>query len=172
MCDNNCECSAPIGQQIRRLRQQRGWSLDVCAKRAGTSAPALHRYENGWDRFGLDTLRKIAAALGARLELNLVPCPRPAEAGGRLSVRALARKLSPLFWERDLLESDLSDYAEWVLERVLTSGSHDQVRSARLFFGDGMIRRAAERRGVDRRTRQYWRLILGDVQHASQSAPR
>ena len=64
---------APIGQQIRRLRRGRAWTLAELARRAETSAPTLHRYENGWDRFELATLRKIATALGARLEVRLVP---------------------------------------------------------------------------------------------------
>lgn len=56
------EQPAPIGQQIRRLRQGRGWTLAELARLAATSGPTLHRYENGWDRFELVTLRKIAAA--------------------------------------------------------------------------------------------------------------
>src|SRR5439155_947182 len=40
----------PLGHRIRQLRQDRGWTLAELARRAGTSAPALHRYENGWGR--------------------------------------------------------------------------------------------------------------------------
>ncbi len=82
------------------------------------------------------------------------------------------KKLSPLFWDCDLHESDLADHAGWVLERVLTSGNRDQVRAARAFFGDEAVRLAAERRGVDRRTRHFWRLILGRGGDAPQSDRR
>jgi transcriptional regulator with XRE-family HTH domain len=167
MRDNKRTCSQPIGQQIRRLREEQGWSLAALARKAGTSAPTLHRYENGWDRFGIDTLRKLAAALGARLEVNLVTVCRRTGAARRSSATALVRKLSPLFWDRDLVESDLVDHEGWVLERVLTSGDRNQVQLSRAFFGDDAIRRAIERRGMDRRTRHYWDLILGDTGHAS-----
>jgi len=77
--DDRFDSSAtPLGHQIRRLREERGWTLAALARRAGTSAPALHRYENGWDRFRADTLRKVAGALGARLDVRLVPAARAA----------------------------------------------------------------------------------------------
>jgi transcriptional regulator with XRE-family HTH domain len=162
----------PLGQQIRALREQRGWTLAELARRAGTSGPALHRYENGWDRFGLATLRRIGAALDARLEIRLVPAASGPAAARRPSGRTLAKMLAPLFWERALRESDLAEHAGWALERVLTSGSREQVRATRAFFGDEAVRSAAERRGVDPRTRHYWRLILGRSDRAPQSPRR
>src|SRR2546422_1906233 len=163
--------SMPMGHRIRLLRRERGWTLAELARRAGTSGPALHRYENGWDRFELETLRRIAAALGARLEIRLVSAPRAAPAR-RVSSKALVRRLAPLFWDRDLRESDLSEHPGWVLERVLTAGNLEQVLAARAFFGDEAVGRAAERRGVDARTRRYWRLILGKSERAPQGHRR
>ena len=166
MCDNISALT--LGQQIRVLRQQRGWTLAQLAERAGTSAPTLHRYENGWYRFELETLRRIGAALDARLDVRLVPGASQRRAPRHVSAAALAKTFAPLFWDRELRESDLAEYPGWVLERVLTSGSHVQVRAARAFFGDRAIGRAARRRGVDRRTREYWRLILGEDERAPQ----
>ncbi len=163
---------APLGQQIRTLRQQRGWTLAELARRAGTSAPTLHRYENGWDRFELETLRRIAAALESRLEIHLHPTAAAAGPTERPTARALVRLIAPLFWDRELRESDLAEYPDWVLERVLTSGDAAQVRAARAFFGDEAVRRAAERRGVDPRTRNYWRTILGGERNAPEGARR
>jgi transcriptional regulator with XRE-family HTH domain len=71
MNDKSGGLATPLGHQIRRLREARGWTLAALARRARTSAPALHRYENGWDRFRIDTLRKVAGALGARLDSEL-----------------------------------------------------------------------------------------------------
>lgn len=160
MNDKFDSSATPLGPQIRRLREERGWTLAALARRVGTSAPALHRYENGWDRFRVATLRKIAGALGTRLDVRLVPAararPRSAPTG-----KALLGTLAPLFWDRDLRASDLAGHAGWVLERVLTAGSREQVRAARAFFGDDALRRSVARRGVDRRTRNYWSLILG-----------
>jgi len=163
--------SQTLGQQIRRLRQARGWTLADLAGRAGTSAPTIHRYENGWDRFELETLRKISSALRARLEIRLIP-GAGATSAKPVSPASLIRILTPLFWDRDLRKSDLSRHSGWVLERVLTSGSRAQVLAARTFFGDEAVREAAERRGVDARTRAYWRLVLGAGNHASQSRRR
>jgi len=165
---DNSTHGVPLGPQIRRLREERGWTLTELARRAGTSAPALHRYENGWDRFELRTLQRIAAALGVRLEVRFVPARGHAAATARPSAKALVRRLSPLFWDRDLTESDLARHSGWVLQRVLTSGDRDDVRAARSYFGDEEIRRAVERRGVDPKTRRYWQLILGGASRASQ----
>lgn len=166
MNDKSASPAAPLGQQIRGLREERGWTLAALARRVGTSAPSLHRYENGWDRFRVDTLRKVAAALGARLDVRLVPAAR-VRPGSAPTATALRKLLAPLFWDRDLRASDLQRHAGWVLERVLTGGSSEQVRAARAFFGDDAVRRAVLRRGVDRRTRNYWGLILGAAGDAS-----
>lgn len=160
MNDKSVSPATPLGHQIRRLREERGWTLAALARRVGTSAPSLHRYENGWDRFRVDTLRKVAAALGARLDVRLVPAARVRPRSAPTAT-ALRKLLAPLFWDRDLRASDLQRHAGWVLERVLTGGSSEQVQAARAFFGDDALRRAVVRRGVDRRTRNYWGLILG-----------
>lgn len=166
MNDNIDACPTPLGHQIRRIREERGWTLATLARRAGTSAPALHRYENGWDRFQVDTLRRVAGALGARLDVRLVPAER-ARPRSAPTVKVLLKTLASLFWDRDLRASDLTGHAGWVLERVLTSGGREQVRAARAFFGDDALRRSLARRGVDRRTRHYWELILAGAGDAS-----
>ena len=166
MADKSGSAATPLGHQIRRLREARGWTLAALARRAGTSAPALHRYVNGWDRFRVDTLRKVAGALGARLDVRLVPTARVRPRAAPTAT-ALRQTLAPLFWDRDLRATDLRRHAGWVLERVLTAGDAEQVRAARAFFGDDAVRRAVARRGVDRRTRHYWNLILGAAADAS-----
>lgn len=159
--------SLPIGGQIRRLRLARGLSLQELARRAGTSAPALHRYESGWDRFEIATLRRIAVALGARLEVGLHPAhtPRPA---ARPTKRQLLRLLAPLFWDTPLTGATLTDHPRWVLGRVLSYGNLDQARAARHFYGDDAIRDAIAQRGIDGRTSNYWSTLLED-HHAPES---
>jgi transcriptional regulator with XRE-family HTH domain len=160
--------STILGHRIRQLRKNRGWSLAELAKRAGTSAPTIHRYEGGWDRFELATLRKIGAALGVRAEVRLVGPAEARPAPSPLSPRQVVRTLAALFWDRDLVEEDLHEYPEWVVERVLVFGGRKEVRAVREFFGDSTIRRTLKRRGVDERTRNYWKLILGKERHASE----
>jgi transcriptional regulator with XRE-family HTH domain len=160
MYDNKGIGQTPlVCRQIRDLRKARGWSLAELARRAGTSAPALHRYENGWDRFELATLRKVAEALGARLDVRLLPRSRTASARSP-SRRRLVPLLSPLFWDRGLSGADFDDYPEWVMARVLMFGTREQVAGARSYYGDEMLQRALRRREIDARTRNYWTLML------------
>jgi transcriptional regulator with XRE-family HTH domain len=172
MYDKNDTRGLPLGQQIRSLRKRRGLTLAALAERAGTSAPTLHRYESGWDRFEIQTLRRIAAALDASLEVRLVPAAGATARAARPSARALTRSIRPLFWDHDLGESDLVEHRDWVLARVLTEGSLEQVRAARAFFGDDAVLLAARRRGVDARTRTYWETVLEGGRRASQGSGR
>jgi transcriptional regulator with XRE-family HTH domain len=151
---------APLGCQIRARRKERGWSLAELARRARTSAPTLHRYESGWERFELATLRRLAAALGVRLNVSLGPVRRE-KPGSAMSREQLASLVGPLFWDRALQPQDIDDYPEWVLRRVLMLGDRAQVAASRRFYGDGAVRRAAAQRETDERTRNFWSLILG-----------
>jgi transcriptional regulator with XRE-family HTH domain len=158
----------PLGQQIRALRRQRRMTLKDLARRVGTSAPALHRYETGWDRFEVATLRRIAAALGAELEVRL----RAADSADTVKEPGELRTLlAPLFWDRRLSVADLRNSPLWVLGRVLTYGDLAQVQAARRFYGDDAVREAIGRRGIDPRTRNYWQLLL-DTGHASEGTER
>ncbi len=150
----------PIGFQIRTRRMERGFTLAELARRAGTSAPTLHRYESGWERFELATLRRLAAALGVRLSVSLGPLPSetPESAPSRAE---LARHLRALFWDRPLQSRDIDEFPQWVLRRVLMFGDRAQVEASRRFYGDEAVRKAAAHREVDERTRNYWSLILG-----------
>jgi hypothetical protein len=121
----------------------------------------MHRYEGGWDRFELGTLRKIANALDAVLEVRLISSPgtRQPQTPTQLDLLSL---VAPLFWDHELTRSDLEEHSEWVLGRILMFGSHHQVRAARAHFGDDAIRKTLLRREIDSRTRNYWKLILED----------
>ena len=149
----------PIGAQIRHLRMERGLTLSELASLAGTSAATMHRYESGWDRFELKTLRKIAAALESDLEVRLTPRPEPPPSV-RPSPEEILTLLGPLFWDRKLQSDDLVSHRDWVLGRVLMFGSQAQAAAARSYYGDEAILKAIRRRGMDPRTRNYWELIL------------
>lgn len=153
--------AGPIGAQIRRLRTEAGLTLADLAERAGTSAPTMHRYEAGWDRFEVATLRRIAEALGATLEVRLVP---PRDGPRSLPTKAdLVDLLSSLFWDNELDAAHLERFPGWVLERVVDFGSREQMAAARAWFGDEALAEAIERPGVDVRSRNYWRMILEDA---------
>jgi DNA-binding XRE family transcriptional regulator len=66
-----------IGEQLSRLRQQAGLTQAQVAKRIGTTASAISRYENAeYDRYELRTLQKIVSACGGRLDITLEPGPK------------------------------------------------------------------------------------------------
>jgi ribosome-binding protein aMBF1 (putative translation factor) len=61
-----------ISEQIVRLRMQAGLTQAQLAKRIGTTASAISRYENAdYDRYEIKTLRKIVEACGGHLKLVL-----------------------------------------------------------------------------------------------------
>lgn len=65
-----------IGEQLSRLRQEAGLTQAQVAKRIGTTASAISRYENAeYDRYELRTLQKIVDACGGRLDITMKPGP-------------------------------------------------------------------------------------------------
>jgi len=59
-----------IGEQLVRLRLQAGLTQAQVAKRVGTTASAISRYENAdYDRYEIQTLRKIVEACGGQMKL-------------------------------------------------------------------------------------------------------
>ena len=59
-------------QELRAARVEQDVTLDVLAKRCGIAKASLSRLENGQTpNPTLDTLNRVAAALGRRVELSL-----------------------------------------------------------------------------------------------------
>ena len=61
------------GYQIARLRILRGLSQAQLAELVGTRQPSIARLENGNSLPSLSFLQRLASALGARIELRLIP---------------------------------------------------------------------------------------------------
>jgi transcriptional regulator with XRE-family HTH domain len=59
--------------QVARLRILRGLTQEQLAELVGTKQPGIARLESGASTPTLSFLRKVAAALGARLAVRLVP---------------------------------------------------------------------------------------------------
>lgn len=70
-----------VATLIRTTRARTGLSQDGLAARAGTSQPAVSRYESGVSSPSVETLDRLLAAMGSRLELAAEDSPR------RLDVR-------------------------------------------------------------------------------------
>jgi DNA-binding XRE family transcriptional regulator len=60
------------GYQIARLRILRGLTQTQLAELVGTRQPSIARLENGSSVPSISFLQKVAAALDARIEVNLV----------------------------------------------------------------------------------------------------
>lgn len=78
---------------IRTTRERAGLSQGLLAARAGTSQPAISRYESGMSSPSVETLDRLLAAMGARLDLVVESSPR------RLDVRT--PRMSKLRENRD-----------------------------------------------------------------------
>jgi DNA-binding XRE family transcriptional regulator len=59
--------------QIARLRIERGLTQAQLAALVGTKQPSIARFERGDSEPMLAFLRKLAEALGVRLEVNFIP---------------------------------------------------------------------------------------------------
>jgi transcriptional regulator with XRE-family HTH domain len=148
-----------ISAQLRARRQELGWSQAEAAARAGTSVPTLSRYESGWNRFELYTLRKLAAALNCDLHLALAPRTRTAPNPDR---KRLVQRLRRLFWDHPLKAADLDQHRTWVVARVLELGNLEDVGQLRDTLGrDEFV--AAVTAALPRlspRTRACWESLL------------
>jgi transcriptional regulator with XRE-family HTH domain len=75
-----------FGQVVRQLRQERGLSVYALAQRTGLSDQAIHDLESADRQPSLDTLRRMAAALGVTLDWineRLPPVQLPEPKTGR-----------------------------------------------------------------------------------------
>jgi len=80
-----------VSTLIRRARARAGFSQAELARRAGTSQPALARYETGETLPTLPTLERLLSACGRRLQVRAVRAAEPAaqtSVRGQLGARA------------------------------------------------------------------------------------
>jgi transcriptional regulator with XRE-family HTH domain len=147
-----------ISQQLKRHRLSKGLSLAQLAQRADTSTATLSRYENGWQRFELYTLRKLAGALGCRLKVELVPIESAQYCADN---RRAFQNLKRLFWDHKLRKKDLEDYPLWVIERVLEYGAlSDVIYLVDLMGRKKFLERVTQVRFRSARTENFWLEML------------
>jgi uncharacterized protein len=100
---NRYDLVMDVAALIRRARTAAGLSQAELAMRAGTSQPALARYETGVTLPTLPTLERVLSACGRRLELSDAsaagPTAPPTSVRGRLgpAARELRRNRRRLF---------------------------------------------------------------------------
>lgn len=159
MHDNRMSMGNDISEQLKRRRLDLGLSLAEVARRAGTSAATLSRYEHGWTRFETYTLRKLAVALNCNLEIALAPMDlrKPPAC----STEEVAKQIGRLFWDHPLSPDDLKTYPVWVVERVLEYGTLADVEMLREQMGrQTFLVTAASAQRLSPRTANFWRQML------------
>jgi len=57
-----------FGQRILNIRKKNKWSQDELAKKVGTSAPIIGRYERNEIKPSIETAKNIADALGVTID--------------------------------------------------------------------------------------------------------
>lgn len=63
-----------IGEQLAALRLNANLTQAQVAKKVGTTASAISRYESAeYDRYELQTLRKIVEACGGKIDIVVAP---------------------------------------------------------------------------------------------------
>jgi transcriptional regulator with XRE-family HTH domain len=76
---------------VRDLRADAGLSQRTLARRAGTSQPAVARYERGAATPSWETLQRLAAACGQQVSISAEPMPDPHD----VELAKLLRRLTP-----------------------------------------------------------------------------
>jgi len=147
-----------ISTQLAARRRESGLSLSQLARRADTSAATLSRYEKGWSRFEVYTLRKLATALGCRLVVKLEPQEEPSK---RVKASEAVERLGRLFWDQELTARHLKEYPLWVVGRVLEYGNLEDVRMLiRVMGRETFLAQVCEARFESEKTRVFWQNIL------------
>jgi len=147
-----------LSARLKSLRLKCGLSLADLAKRVNTSAATLSKYENGWERFEVYTLNKIAWALGYRLVIDF----ELAEVGRfPKGIASIIKKIGRLFWDQPLTKGDFREYPLWITERVIAYGNLEDIYMLEEYFGrKAFLRYISKCRFQTAKTEAFWRRIL------------
>jgi DNA-binding XRE family transcriptional regulator len=69
-----------VADRVRRLREQRGWSVTDLARRLGMAPPNVHRVEAGSHTPSPETIVRLAAAFAVPVQRLVRAEPRPGKA--------------------------------------------------------------------------------------------
>jgi transcriptional regulator with XRE-family HTH domain len=115
--DDDAAVSAAVAEQVRQRRQQRGWTLDVAARRLGVSRRLLVQLEAGQANPSLSTLLSVAAGFDISLVELLASDGKPGV------VVQSSNAAAPVLWSGDhgsearlLVGSDPLELWQWSLE--------------------------------------------------------
>lgn len=126
-----------LGQRVRDLRKERGWTLHQAAGQAGLARSTLSKIENGQMSPTYDALRKLAVGLGISVPQLFTP-PSKAQVTGRRAVTKAGegQALATATYEHELLAGALSP------KRMLPYRA--RIRARRIEDFDGWVRHDGE----------------------------
>jgi transcriptional regulator with XRE-family HTH domain len=133
MYDNSMKNTMTISDTLKKRRLELGLSLSELARLTDTSAATISRYENGWTRFEVGTLRKLALALRTRMQVTFSPIDNAAHPGADNS--EYLTDLKRLFWDCDFTKDTIGKHPVWVVERVLEMGGLSDIKALQLIMG-------------------------------------
>ncbi|MGA2977075.1 MAG: helix-turn-helix transcriptional regulator [Spirochaetia bacterium] len=147
-----------VSADLRRLRKTRRMPLSRLARLAGTSVATVSRYESGWNRFELATLRRLATALGYRLEIVW----RPLKQGNACKSEAqLGQRIGRLFWDRRIGQGDVKRYPQWIVGRVIQYGKIADILALSTYLGrDRFLGIVSDIRMPSPKAERFWRAML------------
>jgi len=118
--------SEPLGDRLARLRRAKGWSQSELAAQAGTKGSQISKFERGRYQPRLETLSKLAEALGTTTDFLLTGREPKEVHDARLRARL------PLL---ENLPRELRDVVVEFLDTLLNT--HETIRRARRRSGKG-----------------------------------
>jgi transcriptional regulator with XRE-family HTH domain len=62
----------PLGERVKELRKEQGWSQGELAERVGTDARQISRYENGRITPSLDVVARLAEVLDVSIDYLVI----------------------------------------------------------------------------------------------------
>ena len=119
-----------LGERVRQLRKDRGWTLEQAAVQAGLARSTLSKIENGQMSPTYEALKKLAEGLAISVPQLFTP-PSKTQVTGRRTVTKSGegQAQAPATYEHELLAGDLT------LKRMLPYRARIRARSLEEFGG-------------------------------------
>ncbi len=115
-----------LGERVRELRRERGWTLEAAAQETGVSRASLSKIEHDQMSPTFDALRKLAAGFGIDLTELVAARRNPAAAGRRSITRAgQGQAHAAENYRHELLAADLAQKAMLPFRTVVLARSLD-----------------------------------------------
>ena len=117
----------PLGQRVRALRSQLGWTLDKAAQATGLARSTISKVENGQMSPTYDALIKLAHGLAVDIS-DLFESHEPDHGSGRRSITRLGAgvPVHTPYYQHMLLCNDLSRKVMTPFRSVIAARSFDQ----------------------------------------------